>query len=227
MNKTATLTAVALVAALAGTAMAQKSPVYGPVQVETSNGNVVASTPGTGAGARNIVATYDFATGALDVRATAYPAQIINVDPTLANLHILEIQAFDIVANVHHNPGSAWENYASEIRLGLRVIDPATSNEVSLGAGPFPGINSGPATGPGTYMTFTGGSYGPFDITGDNYFTPASGFSVAGWATWNDGTGMPASTITGGTLRVTMVPTPGSGALLALCGLVAVRRRRR
>jgi hypothetical protein len=220
------VTFVLCLAAAAGTAMADRpTGVMGPMMYGTSSGHLAEGRPFEG-NSRNIIAEYNFATGSLEIRPSSFTPHIISVDPTLANLQVLAIQAIGISANVHHNPGAGFENWASELRLGLRVM--IGGAETTGGGTPFPGINTGPTGGPGSSLLYTGGAFGPIDVTASNWTTPASGFSVAGWTVYNDGSGgLPSHTITEGILRVTLVPAPGAAALLAMGGIVAVRRRRR
>lgn len=222
MSKT-TLTAAITIAALAGTAMADRPhTILGPM-LETSTGDLVATQPGGGSASRNINVVYDFATGALEIRPTSLPPHVISVDPSLAGLHIIGLEAVGIEAEVYWNQGATYENWASEMRLGVRFDNSGV--ESTLGGQVFPGANTGPAAA-GTFQVFTGGAYGPFDLSGDSYYTPASGLSVAGWTTYNDGSGMMSHRVTAGQLHITLVPSPGAGALLALGGVVAFRRRR-
>jgi hypothetical protein len=217
---------VLCLAAAAGTAMADRpTAVMGPMMYGTASGLQAEGRPFEG-NARNIIAEYNFATGALDIRPTAFAPQIISVNPSLANLQVLAIEAIGIGATVYHNQGATFENWASEMRLGLRIM--LNNTETTGGAAPFPGVNNGPTGQQGSSAPYTGGAFGPIDVSAAGWTTPASGFSVAGWTTYNDGSGgLPSHTVTDGILRVTLVPSPGSAALLAMGGIVAIRRRRR
>ncbi len=223
------MSAIAVVCA-AGAASAD----MGPVQVSSASGLNISAQTGERPTNRGgvITATYDFATGAIDYYAGSNPlTQPVVFDPSLGGLRILGLEASDIVASVNWNTGASFENWASEIRIGF-----GEQTFGIIGLNPFIGQNSGPAV-EGTSLEFTGGGFAYFDVDGtididgdtiiDDFYMPLEGAAVGVFSTYNDGSGLNAGTITGGTVTFTLeIPTPGSAALLGLAGLAAVRRRR-
>ncbi len=115
-------------------------------------------------------------------------------------------------------PGSAaYSNWTSELRIGFT----SASGNYGFGA-PGGGSDTGFASG---------GSVGAFDISTSSYFIGASGtINTFAYSSYNDGAGLTAGTILGGTFTITIdtidVPAPGAIALLGLAGVVGARRRR-
>ncbi len=225
------LTTVAAIASTAGIAAAD----MGPVQLETASGLSASVQTGdrpTNRGLGTITATYDFASGSLDYYNGASELnEPIVFDSSLGGLRVLGVEASDITATVNWNTGSTFENWASELRLGW-----ADAEFGIIGLAPFFQVNEGPAEEGGS-LEFTGGGFdfldtdGTIDIDGDeiidDFFMPAEGAAVGAFSVYNDGSGMAAGTITGGTITFTLeVPTPGSAMLAGLAGLAAMRRRR-
>ena len=113
--------------------------------------------------------------------------------------------------------GASYSNWTNELRLGLT----SASGQWGFGS-PGGGSSTGFASG---------GSVGAFDISGSSYIVGASGtINSFAYSSYNDGAGLIAGTILGGTFTVTIdtveIPTPGAMALLGLAGLTATRRRR-
>ena len=238
MLKTALTTA--LIASVAGTAVADRPVVDGLASADGFSVKAPALDANPYLGRNNIVTvTYNFADGSLDYGSefdfagnpTGYVGDRIIADVASGGFRVLGVEASGISADVNFNPGAAFENWASELRLGW---DDAGFGVI--GVAPFPDDNTGAAT-PGTSATFTGGSFPFIDLDGttdldgdgtiDDFFMPAAGSTVAGFATFNDGTGLAAGTVTGGTITYTLeVPAPGAAGLLGVAGLAAARRRR-
>jgi len=229
MLKTALTTA--LIASVAGTAVADRPVVDGLASANGFSVKAPALDANPYLGRNNIVTvTYNFADGSLDYGAefdflgnpTGYVGDRIIADVASGGFRVLGVEASGIAADVVGN------NWASELRLGW---DDAGFGVI--GVAPFP--SSDPANNnPGS---FTGGSFPFIDLDGttdldgdgtiDDFFMPAAGSTVAGFATFNDGTGMAAGTVTGGTITYTLeVPAPGAAGLLGVAGLAAARRRR-
>jgi len=227
------MSAIAVVCA-AGAASAD----MGPVQVSSASGLNITAQSGERPTNRGgvITATYDFATGAIDYYSGLNPlTEPVIFDPALGGLRILGVEASGIVASVNWNAGATFANWASELRVGF-----GEQTFGVIGLAPFPGSNPANNAGPatiGTSLEFTGGGFafldtdGTIDITGDgiadDFFMPVGGAAVGVFSVYDDGTGLAAGTVTGGTVTFTLeIPTPGSAALLGLAGLAAVRRRR-
>lgn len=182
-----------------------------------------------------VMVTYDFATGSLDYGNffnTPWVSTPITFDPASADYRVLGMEASDIEVTVNHNVGATFENWASELRLGWE-----DANFGTIGVAPFPLETNGPTGGPGSTLVFTGGSFafldtdGTIDIDGDtvidDFFMPSVGSTVDAFSTYNDGSGLAAGTITGGTITFLLeIPTPGAAALAGIAGLAATRRRR-
>ncbi|MFG0292147.1 MAG: hypothetical protein ACF8MJ_03220, partial [Phycisphaerales bacterium JB050] len=206
----------------------------GPVQIDSASGLSASAQSGARPMHRGAVtATYDFATGALNYYAGSSELdESIMFDASLGGYRVLGVEASDIEASVNWNAGATYENWASEMRLGW--VD-ATFG--IIGVAPFPDTYEGPAI-EGTSVVFTGGGFdyvsvdGTVDIDGDgvidDFFMPAEGATVGAFSTYDDGSGLNAGTITGGTITFTLaaVPTPGTAGLIGLAGIAAVRRRR-
>jgi hypothetical protein len=117
----------------------------------------------------------------------------------------------------NRSSGASFSNWTNELRMGL------TSASGSYGFG---------APGGGSSTGFaSGGSVGAFDISSSSYIVGASGtINTFGYSSYNDGAGLIAGTILGGTFTITIdtidVPAPGAIALLGLAGVVGARRRR-
>ncbi|MFU8827910.1 MAG: hypothetical protein ACNA8P_00580 [Phycisphaerales bacterium] len=205
----------------------------GPVPISTASGLSAMAPTGERPTHRGVItATYDFASGSLDYYAgsSALNDPIV-FDASAGGYRILGVEASDIVATVNWNNGATFENWASELRLGW-----ADAEFGIIGIAPFAGINDGPDI-QGTGMEFTGGGFafldtdGTIDINGDgnmdDFFMPSEGAAVGAFSTYNDGSGLAAGTITGGTITFTLeIPTPGSAMLAGLAGLAAMRRHR-
>lgn len=220
----------AMVLGLAGTAIA-KDPSSATLMSSASGLNAQVINPqASGASGFRLTATYDFATGSMTYGAGALANSII-FDPPTGGLRLLGVEFSDIAAEVNHNVGSSFENWASELRLGWD-----DANFGIIGIAPFPGVDDGPLGGQGSSQLFTGGSLPYFDLDGtididssgtpDDFFMPAGGSATGAFSVWNDGTGQPAGTIVGGTITFYLVPAPGAAALFAMGGLAAIRRRR-
>ena len=151
-------------------------------------------------------------------------------DASWANAIIVSWGFSNVSANVYWNEGSSYENWASEAKLGIYDMD-VNSGEGDIYiwyASPFSGANSG-ATTPGSYASFSGGSFSSGDVSSNGYHIGSEGdIGAAGTSSWSDGTGNAAGTFTSGTVWVTIdtIPAPGALALLGLAGLAGGRRRR-
>lgn len=224
------VTTVAAIACTAGVAAAD----MGPVQIQSASGLSTTAQAGSRPTERgSVTATYDFATGALNYYAGSSELdESIMFDASLGGYRILGVEASGIEASVNWNDGAAFENWASELRLGW--VD---ANFGIIGVAPFPETFEGP-TVEGTSMVFTGGGFDYLSVDGtvdidadgiiDDFFMPAEGATVGAFSTYDDGSGLNAGTITGGTITFTLaaVPTPGTAGLIGLAGIAAVRRRR-
>ena len=148
------------------------------------------------------------------------------IDLASAGGQVVEMGWTDVYMTLHYNSGATtWPAYANEQYLGFY-------NATSLGATGF--LGTYPFSGTTSATSGTGdiplgpAAFGPFDLTGFNRYIPATGevaFKAVG--IWDDGSGMPMATYTGGTMWIVVdqVPAPGALALLGLAGLARRRRR--
>ena len=147
------------------------------------------------------------------------------LDPESSNYNAIEVAAeagrrivsadwSGLVLETCYNEGATATNWASELRLAIRMDGTAGEQFYDLGQ-PFAGENAGGAK-PGECGTF-----GPID--GSTLFDPGTAFvamdgevAVGAYSTWDDTTDLVAGTILQGAVVVTLgAPIPGA------CGTAA------
>ena len=135
----------------------------------------------------------------------------------------------NVAADVYWNSGSSFTNWASELRIGILdfSIGDTAGDVYWTYANPF-SANSGASTSGGS-ASFSGGNFSSGDVSSNGWNIGSEGdVNLVAISSWNDGTGLAAGTITGGTGWITIdtIPAPGALALLGLAGLAGRRRRR-
>ena len=178
-----------------------------------------ASAAAIAGGASAAVETVTFSIGG-DYTAASVGINIIGSSTNIAwagaTMLTVEWSSVSWSAADNQGAGASYSNWTNELRLGLN----SASGQWGFG-GPGGGSDTG----------FASGSLGAFDISASSYLVGASGtISTFGYSSYNDGAGLTAGTILGGTFTVTIdtvaIPAPGAMALLGLAGLTATRRRR-
>ncbi len=180
-----TILTVLLVVLVAGTAIAEKPasvntyPTFSKLtEVENPEGRAL------------YIMSYDFATGPVDYSSEGiqFGSQgILPAGPTMVAF------GFEgIIADVYENDGASYSNWASEAWIGCTYSDAGVLSFV--GVSPFD-LNEGP------------GTFGPadvhFDFDGADWpLSTVEEFTFYANSSYDDGSGMAAGTITGGTVYV-------------------------
>ncbi len=181
-----TIMATLLIILVAGVAMADK-PVTTNNHVMFDKMTAVDNPDG-----RDIyVLTYDFSTGPIDYDSVGVAFGNEGILPPGSAMVGFGYEG--IMAEIYHNDGSTYSNWASELFLGC-TYDNAGSVSM-VGDYPFIGISEGPGTfGPGAVH---------FDLDPSSWPLPAADdFTFFASADYDDGSGLAAGTITAGTVYV-------------------------
>ncbi len=150
------------------------------------------------------------------------------IDMASAGGQVVEMGWTDVYMTLHYNStATTYPAYANEQYLGFFGHYSGTTGPASGWLGTYPFSGSTSATS-GTGDIYLGpGSFGPFDLTSFGRYIGSDGLiEMKALGTWDDGSGLPMATYTGGSIYIVVDQVPAPGAL-ALLGLASLARRRR
>lgn len=177
--------AALLISLIAGTAMANEKGA--PSQWYTLTEVDATDSP---SGRDVMILSYDF--GAMPIDYVAAGVQYGTQGLLPADAAMVGFGFDNVTADIYFNDGASFSNWASECFIGCTYDDMGTLSFV--GTTPF-AENDGP------------GSFGPssnyFALVPTDWPMPTTEeFTFYASANWDDGTGLPAGTVTGGTVYV-------------------------
>ena len=137
------------------------------------------------------ILTYDFSAAPVSYDVNGIQFGFEGVLPSEA--YFVSLGWSDLTIDVYDNEGPTYANWASDLFLGCTFEDDGLN---FVGARPFE-------------EEYASGSFGPvsqvFNMEPSTYFVPATDpFSFYASSNWDDMTGLPAGTITGGVISVSI-----------------------
>jgi len=181
-----TILAVLLIVLVAGVAVAEK-----PAPVKHGYTLTAVDAVDSPTNRDMYVLTYDFAAGNIDYNVEGLQFGSEGILPTGATMIAFGFE--NVEAEVYHNDGASYSNWASEAWLGCTYFD-AVEGLSFVGVSPF-AENEGP------------GLFGPatthFDLDPADWPLPtADDFTFYASSSYDDGSGLAAGTLTSGLIYV-------------------------